>query len=131
MKKIMTIESIIVLAVVVVTLIIMGQNFKENNNTKEMSEIQVIVYGKEGSELYNEKKVTEAEILLDALEEMEEMELVTESGPYGAYITSIKGELQSDGYYWTYYVSGEYAPVGIESYKVKDNDVYEFKLERF
>ena len=30
-----------------------------------------------------------------------------------------------------YYINDEYAPVGVSSYKIKENDVYTFKLEKF
>jgi len=38
---------------------------------------------------------------------------------------------QEDNYYWNYYINDEYAPVGVSSYKIKENDVYTFKLEKF
>ena len=30
-----------------------------------------------------------------------------------------------------YYINEEYAPVGVSSYKIRENDVYTFKLEKF
>ena len=50
-------------------------------------------------------------------------------GDMGVFIESINGK-QNDfdsGYYWQYWVNGQYAKVGASSYELQDGDVVEWK----
>ena len=76
-------------------------------------------------------KVDKKEQLEDVLKSLEDLDMETETGDYGEYIISINDKKQENNYYWNYYINGEYAPVGVSSYKIKENDVYTFKLEKF
>ena len=95
------------------------------------NEIQILVYDRENSTVYDEKIKTEEKFLGDALAKIDDLEVVTEDSDYGPYIVSIKGLEQGDNYYWNYYVNGEYAQVGVSQQEIKDGDVYTFKLEKF
>ena len=95
------------------------------------NEIQILVYDRENSTVYDEKIKTEEKYLGDALAKIDDLEVVTEDSDYGPYIVSIKGLEQGDNYYWNYYVNGEYAQVGVSQQEIKDGDVYTFKLEKF
>ncbi|MCL2383691.1 MAG: DUF4430 domain-containing protein [Oscillospiraceae bacterium] len=65
------------------------------------------------------------------LNEIDGLEIESESTPYGAFISAINGEEQGDNYFWLYYVNGDFATVGVENYTVQDNDRIEFRLESF
>ena len=95
------------------------------------NEIQILVYDRENSTVYDEKIKTEEKYLGDALAKIDDLEVVTEDSDYGPYIVSIKGLEQGDNYYWNYYVNGEYAQVGVSQQEIKEGDVYTFKLEKF
>ena len=111
---------------------LVGCNKENNDNiTNSSKNIQIIVYDEDEKVIYDEKKETEKSILLDALKSLEDLDIKTETGDYGEYIVSINDKKQENNYYWNYYVNGEYAPVGVSSYKIKENDVYTFKLEKF
>ena len=92
---------------------------------------QVLVYDRDDSVLYDKQLSTEHEILIDALKEQIDLDVVTVDSQYGEYIVSIKGIEQGDNYYWNYYVNGEYAQVGVSSQKINNNDIYTFRLEKF
>ena len=104
---------------------------KTNVDDKLDRDIKIVVYDKDNIVVYNEEKTTSKIYLLDALKTFDDLELETETGDYGEYIISINGKKQEDNYYWNYYINDEYAPVGVSSYKIKENDVYTFKLEKF
>ena len=107
-------------------------NNNNNNNTNDSNKnIQIMVYDKKNNEVYNEKKKTKDKYLVDLLNSISELKVVTEDSQYGKFITSIMDIKQGNNYYWNYYVNGIYAEVGISSYEIKDNDSYTFKLEKF
>lgn len=111
---------------------LVGCNKKNNDNiTNSSKKIQIIVYDETEKVIYKEKKDTEKSILLDVLKSLEDLDIETETGDYGEYIISINDKKQENNYYWNYYINGEYASIGVSSYKIKENDVYTFKLEKF
>lgn len=50
---------------------------------------------------------------------------------YGPMITSIDGTSAQGNSYWAFYVNGQYASVGADSYKLQPKDQITFKLETF
>lgn len=105
-----------------------------NKNVKKFSnevEIELIIYDKEEKEIYREKKSTKEKYLIDVMKIIDDLELKTENSEYGEYIVSIKGLEEGNNYYWNYYVNGEYAQIGVSNYKIQNNDIFEFKLEKF
>lgn len=127
----------LILGIVFILLILLvGGIFiiNKNNDTddkNDLKNIQIIVYDESEKVIYDEKKETEKSILLDVLKSLEDLYIETETGDYGEYIISINDKKQENNYYWNYYINEEYAPVGVSSYKIKDDDVYTFKLEKF
>ncbi len=88
------------------------------------------VVHKNGSEkLYNVNtdKKTVGEALL-------ENEIISgEDGDYGLFVKSVDGEkldYEEDGYYWSFYVNGEYAQSGVDMTDIKEGESYTFKAEK-
>ncbi len=56
-----------------------------------------------------------------------------EDGDYGLYVKSVDGEkldYDEDGYYWSFYVNGEYAQSGVDMTEIKEGESYSFKAEK-
>ncbi len=56
-----------------------------------------------------------------------------EESEYGLYVKTVNGitlDFDKDGYYWAFYVNGEYAQSGVDMMDVKDGDEYAFKAEK-
>ena len=125
MKKITSI-----LLVLFISIMLVGCSNKTDEEITKYS-IEVSVYDKTNTAIYEEKIETEEKILLDAIKNIKDLKVVTENSEYGAFITSIKGINQEEDYYWNYYINSDYATVGVDSYKIKENDKIEFRLEKF
>ena len=70
---------------------------------------------------------TDAEFLMEAVEETKDLEVLGEEGPYGMMIETVNGETAIyEGAYWSIMVNGEYGMNGIDSQPVEDGD--EFQL---
>lgn len=70
---------------------------------------------------------TDAEMLYDALLEIDGLTLDGYESDYGYYITGVNGltaDYDADGAYWSLYVNGEYGSYGVESQPVADGDTY-------
>lgn len=51
---------------------------------------------------------------------------------YGLMVDTVDGEkldYTEDGYYWAFYIDGEYAMTGVDSTNVEEGKVYTFKAE--
>lgn len=73
---------------------------------------------------------TDAEYLIQAMEEAEGFHFDGETGDYGYTLFTINGETHDwnvDGSYWAIYVNGEYGQYGVDSQPVTDGDVYRFE----
>lgn len=56
--------------------------------------------------------------------------VITES-EYGKLVDSIEGhEGGTDGKYWSFYINGEMAQVGADSYVQKEGDIIEWKFQK-
>ncbi len=78
---------------------------------------------------------TNATTVLEALKEIDKaykIGLVTESGAYGEYITSLKGVSQDEknGYYYTYEIEGVDFASGISIQPIKNGDKITFKYTK-
>lgn len=76
---------------------------------------------------------TDAEYLLDAVREIEGLELQGEEGEYGFFITAVNGitaDYSIDQSYWAIYVNGDYGSYGIELQPIEDGGVYALVYER-
>ena len=108
-----------------------GCNKTETISDLPQKNMEVIVYDETGKVVYEKTTTVNANKLLDALEEIEDLIIVSEDSVYGAFITSINDVKQGNNYFWNYYVNGEYATVGVSAYEVQDEDIIEFRLEKF
>ncbi|MCM1538761.1 MAG: DUF4430 domain-containing protein [bacterium] len=75
---------------------------------------------------------TDAEVLYDALLEIDGLTLDGYESDYGFYITGVNGltaDYDADGAYWSIYVNGEYGSYGVESQPVADGDTYRLAYE--
>ncbi|MDO4567079.1 MAG: DUF4430 domain-containing protein [Oscillospiraceae bacterium] len=55
-----------------------------------------------------------------------------EEGPYGLYVTEVNGltaDYEKDGFYWAFYIDGEYASAGVDATEAAEGAVYEFRME--
>lgn len=112
---------------------VVGCNDKDNDKVKEdLKNITIVIVGEEKEELYNKSIKTSEDKLVDVLKN-EELSLVIEDGPYGAYITSLmeleQKTTEKGMYYWSYYVDDKYAEVGISNCSVKEGETYKFVYE--
>jgi len=70
---------------------------------------------------------TDAMYLAEVMDEIEDLEYVTEEGPYGLTLIAVNGEeadFNTSGAYWSIYVNDEYASYGISEQPVEDGDVF-------
>lgn len=79
---------------------------------------------------YNHK--TDAFFLMQALDEIEGLQIEGEDSTYGMFIKSVNG-LQAvyelDNAYWSLYVNGEYATHGVDTQPVTDGDTFTLQYE--
>lgn len=75
---------------------------------------------------------TDAEYLIDAVNEINSLDIQGQEGAYGLFIYSINGvtaDYSVDQSYWAIYVNGEYGNYGIDAQPVADGDEYSFVYE--
>lgn len=56
-----------------------------------------------------------------------------EEGDYGLYVKTVNGitaDYDTDGFYWAFYINGEYAQTGVDSTEITEGDSYSFKVEK-
>ena len=106
-------------------------NLRVESNQKIEKNIKILISDKEGNNIFSGDFVSKEENLIDAMSYIQEIDILFEIGPYGAYITEINGIKQEDGYYWTYYIDDEYASVGASSCEIEDGKTYSFVIEKF
>lgn len=116
---------------VVVLLIILAVMFTPKPESGDKS-ITVTLTDNNGVDTVYEHN-TDAEYLLEAVREIEGLELQGEDGEYGFYITTVNGitaDYSIDQSYWAIYVNGEYGSYGIESQPIEDGGEYALVYER-
>jgi len=70
---------------------------------------------------------TDAEFLLQAMEEAEGLSFSGSEGPYGMMITEVGGEIADynvNGAYWSFTVNGAYGSYGVSEQPVHDGDAF-------
>ena len=123
----------VVLAVAVVLVIIAGMLFLYSKFSPKpvvgAKAITVDVVDDAGT-LTEYSLNTDAEFLKQALEEIEDLEIIGEDSDYGFMVTAVNG-LQAvydvDGAYWSFYVNDTYCEYGVDAQPVYDGDA--FKIE--
>ena len=132
-------KNTIIIVITIVAIMILGTliyiNVSNNNSTKnninQKNQIVINVFNRENKEIYNNTIETGENHLSDVLETLKDLNIVMEDGQYGKYISSILGIPEGDNYYWTYYINGKYASVGVSSCQIEENSVYSFKIEKY
>lgn len=120
---------IAVIAIVIIGAVIGVIISKSNKNNENIKTITISVFNKENENIYKENVNTDKQYLIEVLEENKDLNVKSEDSQYGKYITSIKGIEQGDNYYWSYYIDGQYAEVGVSSCEIEDGKTYDFKIE--
>ena len=70
---------------------------------------------------------TDAQYLIQAMDEAEGLTYESSDGPYGLVIESINGEravYSESGAYWGFFVNGEYCNYGVSQQPVEDGDAF-------
>lgn len=126
-----TVVLAVVAALVVVCMIVLAVLFAPKAQSGDKN-ITVTVTDNNGVDTVYEHS-TDAEYLLEAVREMEGLELQGENGEYGFFITAVNGitaDYNVDQSYWSIYVNGEYGNYGIESQPIEDGGSYALVYER-
>lgn len=82
-----------------------------------------------GGELAIYKLETDAEFLIDAMNDASVygLSFEGEEGPYGLMVHTVNGEYADyteTGSYWSFYVNGEYCNYGVSEQPVQDGDAF-------
>ena len=128
-KKVSIILVTLIILIVGIIVIVKNLNGTENEINDNKKTITISIYNKENENIYNENIDTDKQYLFEIINEKEELQVVSEDSQYGKYITSIMGIEQGDNYYWSYYIDGQYAEVGVSNCKIENGKTYEFKIE--
>ena len=125
------------LAAVLMTIMVMGlvacgdKDEKESGNTAEAGKYSITVEVKDADgnvSSYTGK--TDAEVLSEAIGDIEGVTLEGYDSDYGFFITAVNGIVaDEEGAYWAVYVNGEYGMCGIDTQPVADGDTYTLAYE--
>lgn len=98
----------------------------DNSATVDGTAITIEVVDAEGNTTSFEG-VTDAEFLLDAIEDIEGVTVDGYTADWGYYVTTVNGieaDYDTTGAYWSISVNGEYGQYGIDTQPVTAGDVY-------
>ncbi len=133
-KKLTKISGKLLLSLSILSFITAGcnnqQSAENNKQSVEQQSIQVrqMVEGDMADSLFNFYK-EENKTALDLLKMGHKVETKTFSG-VGEYVISINGKKEDTGKnFWSFYVNNQQAQEGAATYKPKDKDFIEWKLE--
>ena len=121
-KKLLGI-GLIVLLIAVMALVYGKFSEKPVEGSKSIT-IEV-VNSKEESKVYEVN--TDAEYLIEAMEEAEGLTFDGDEGEFGLSIMTVNGETADfnvDGAYWSFYVNDEYCNYGVSEQPVEDGDAF-------
>lgn len=117
----------VVLVLAIVGLMTLAHGTFSEKAVKGGKNISVEVIGNE-KEAVRYELSTDQEYLLGALQEIEELEMESEDGPYGPMLLSINGEFaefNTNGAYWAFYVNDGYCNYGVAEQPVEDGDAFQ------
>lgn len=117
----------VVLVLAIVGLMTLAHGTFSEKTVKGGKNISVEVIGNE-KEAVRYELSTDQEYLLGALQEIEELEMESEDGPYGPMLLSINGEFaefNTNGAYWAFYVNDGYCNYGVAEQPVEDGDAFQ------
>ena len=132
-KKQMNKKALLGVAVLVVVVAVMGilYNVYREKPVAGSKAITIEVVNKEKESTVYEVK-TDAEYLLQAMEEAEGLTFDGYESEFGFSITAINdivADFNVDSSYWGFYVNGEYCNYGISSQPVEDGDSFQIVYE--
>ncbi len=119
----------IVLCVILTAVSVAGMAGCKNEGSDQVS-FKFIVVDKEGKETSFDIKTTKTTVG-DAL--VEKKLIAGDPSEYGLYVKTVNGltlDYNADGYYWAFYINGEYAMTGVDSTNIVEGAVYTFKAEK-
>lgn len=106
-------------------------NFREQPVSGSKAVTIEVVNSASESTVYSVK--TDAQYLIGAMEEAEDLTFSGTEGPYGMMIDTVNGvtaEYDVDGAYWSFTVNGEYCNYGVEQQPVEDGDAFAITYTR-
>ena len=121
-KKIL---SVAVVAVLVVALALVYVAYSEKAVDGSKSITIEVVMADETSTVY--KLDTDAQYLIEAMNEADGLTFEGEEGIYGMSVSTVNGiraDYTLDGAYWGFYVNDEYCNYGVSQQPVEDGDVF-------
>ena len=133
-KKQMNKKALLGVAVLVVVVAVMGilYNVYREKPVAGSKTITIEVVNKEKESTVYEVK-TDAEYLLQAMEEAEGLTFDGYESEFGFSITAINditADFNVDSSYWGFYVNGEYATSGVDTTSITTGETYSFKVEK-
>jgi len=117
----------VVLVLAIVGLMTLAHGTFSEKAVEGSKNISVEVIGNEKEPVKYELS-TNQEYLLGALQEIEELEMESEDGPYGPMLLSINGEFaefNTNGAYWAFYVNDGYCNYGVAEQPIEDGDAFQ------
>lgn len=117
---------LILLALAIIIAVISLLGFFQISNEKNIGNVTLIITVFDNSEThkYNFENITALKLL------QMDNEVNTTYSKYGAFVNCINNICSNSNYYWMYYANGGMASVGASEYKIKDNDIVEFRYEK-
>ncbi|MBP5312327.1 MAG: DUF4430 domain-containing protein [Clostridia bacterium] len=119
----------IMLCVILTAVSVAGLAGCANNDETKVS-FKFVVVGKDGAEKTFDITTTKATVG-EAL--LEKNLIAGDVSEYGLYVKTVDGttlDYNEDGYYWAFYVNGEYAAKGVDSTPADEGVTYTFKAEK-
>lgn len=125
------------LAAVLMTIMVMGlvacggKDEKESSHVEEEGKYSITVEVKDADgKVSSYTGKTDAEVLSEAIGDIDGVTLEGYESDYGFFITAVNGIVaDEEGAYWAVYVNGEYGMYGIDTQPVADGDTYTLAYE--
>lgn len=123
--QIMTISIILFLFSMGCTQLILG----DSEQYEDPAYVTFKVVNEEGATIfYNENDFEVGTNALDAMKDVFGSRLKYDEYPFGVFITEINNIAPSEGYFWELFVDGSTSPLGIDSYKIEKDIIFEWRL---
>ncbi|HPF29570.1 MAG TPA: DUF4430 domain-containing protein [Lachnospiraceae bacterium] len=118
--------AVVLIGALIAVYLVFGPKTSEGSKA-----ITITITDDQGVDTVYETK-TDAEYLMDAVQELDGITIEGEEGDYGLFIKTVNGitaDYDTDGAYWSIYVNGEYGNYGIDAQPVADGDSYAIVYE--
>ncbi|MFH0831859.1 MAG: DUF4430 domain-containing protein [archaeon] len=121
MKNKTLILMLVVLLLLVAGFAIAGYLQTSKTESKGIVTLKTNVLGVTKEKSYEFENITALELL------QKENDVNLTYSQYGAFIQCINSICSDSNNYWMYYVNNELAPAGADAYKVRNNEIIEFR----